>query len=426
MPADPVIQSPQSPLEEQLGLPPGSIYTAQGDQPPSDGEITAPQYAVEGSDPANYYDPNNQGAKYSVLRLVSQFPNNQAGFDAATPQLQQMGFTIVDRNSGTVYRDDVGRIDIHRALSPGGGGAWQWQVLDGQDGQSGGGGPGDQLGDVSGQPGGQLPPNVVSTGPGGDQIGVSPLPPGPINPTLPGDPNPFPPNTDIVPATQVGEDELSQSLNAQLLNLLAGGGAIDNPFNQNLYGTVSDLIGNQGALDANPQDLAARLENARGPLDRLRQAQLSEAQAALANRGQLVPNTSAEGPEALALGRIEEQVAPFYAEAGRDIAIQEAERNDQRLSTALGLATGMSLSQTQTLLQTIGQGTERQAVLSHIALNVLDRNMEWNKFLAEFGLDRDQVMSAIRGGNLSAILPVLNAFLSAQNQASGGFVGVDS
>ena len=92
-----------------------------------------------------------------------------------------------------------------------------------------------------------------------------------------------------------------------------------------------------------------------------------------------------------------------------------------RLNTALSEATGMSEEQSRNLLNTAKTVTERQQMLNDIAIQSLDRNMEWNKFLAEHQLKRHEVIEAIQEGRFSAILPLLQAYMTGASIAGTGF-----
>lgn len=46
--------------------------------------------------------------------------------------------------------------------------------------------------------------------------------------------------------------------------------------------------------------------------------------------------------------------------------------------------------------------------------------MEWNKFLAEFGLERDQVIETIDQGRFAEIMPLLQAYMDAVKVAAAG------
>ena len=48
--------------------------------------------------------------------------------------------------------------------------------------------------------------------------------------------------------------------------------------------------------------------------------------------------------------------------------------------------------------------------------------MEWNKFLAEQGLNRDEVVEAIQTGRLSALLPIMQTFLQQVQTAAQGYI----
>lgn len=169
---------------------------------------------------------------------------------------------------------------------------------------------------------------------------------------------------------------------------------------------------------------------------------MSQGQAALASRG-----TLGMGPEAGFMSGLEERLAPMYAQAGQQIALGEAERADQRyrdalqlateqgqvqaqrredrLSTTLSLATGMTEEQSRNMLATAQTWTERQQMLAGVVGDELSRNQLFNQFLAEFGMDRDQALTDIKEGRLAAILPALNQFLATIQTAAQGFVPYD-
>tara|TARA_Y100000310_G_C20375000_1_gene665314 strand:- start:79 stop:651 length:573 start_codon:yes stop_codon:yes gene_type:complete len=184
------------------------------------------------------------------------------------------------------------------------------------------------------------------------------------------------------------------------------------------------------------------METLRNPIEAFRQAQLSQGQAELARRGLL-----GQGPETGFMEGLEARLAPSYAEAGQQLALSEAERADQRyrdalaqgadlgmaqaqrredrLGTTLQLATGMNESQSRALLDTARTWNERQDMLSNIAMRNLDQNIEWNKFLAEQGLNRDQVVESIQTGRLASLLPILQTFLTQVQTAAQGFIPYD-
>ena len=263
---------------------------------------------------------------------------------------------------------------------------------------------------------------------------------------------------------QVGDDPLSEFVNAALGGTISTGGLSPNPFAGQTQGALSsimdrggqgaeigsqlewdtqnalrDLIANAGQLPADAQRRAMEMETLRNPIEAFRQAQLSQGQAELARRGLL-----GQGPELDYMSRLEGQLGEQYATAGQQLALAEQERADQRyrdalaqgadlgmaqsqrredrLSSTLQLATGMTEEMTRNLLATAQTWTERQQMLSDVALRNLDQNIEWNKFLAEQGLERDQVIEAIQTGRLSALLPIMQTFLQQVQTAAQGYI----
>jgi hypothetical protein len=73
------------------------------------------------------------------------------------------------------------------------------------------------------------------------------------------------------------------------------------------------------------------------------------------------------------------------------------------------------------MVDTINAINGIQEMRTNSALEVLDRNMEWNKFLAEFGLERDQIIETIDSGRFAEILPLLQAYMDAVQVSAGGY-----
>ena len=262
----------------------------------------------------------------------------------------------------------------------------------------------------------------------------------------------------------VGDDPLSLFANADLASLMSTGGVAPTPLAGNLEQTLQDIIGGRGVgaeavsplgeqvldtasklidsggrLPPDVQRRAMELESARSPIDALRQSQLAEGQAALAARGLL-----GSGPELDYMQRLEENLAPAYAQAGQALALSERDREEarylsgmelgartsleqaqmreNRLSQALSTAAGLSMEQSRNLLSTVDTLTERQKMLNDVALQTLDRNMEWNKFLAEYGLQRSQALEMVQSGRINQILPMLQQYLEGASLAAGGYI----
>ena len=219
-----------------------------------------------------------------------------------------------------------------------------------------------------------------------------------------------------------------------------GAGALETtPLGEDVQSTLQDLIASGGAIPEDQQRRAMEIEAARSPLDMLRQAQMEQGQAALASR-----NLLGQGPEMDYMQRLEQGLAPMYAQAGQQIQLAEraaadaryqqalesgqrmAQQSDlmqeERLSNAMTLATGMSQEQSRNLLNAVQTTTDRQQMLGDMAMKSLDQNMEWNKFLAEFGLKRDQALELIQTGRLNQLVPLIELYLKAALEARMGYI----
>ena len=86
-------------------------------------------------------------------------------------------------------------------------------------------------------------------------------------------------------------------------------------------------------------------------------------------------------------------------------------------------ATGLSEEQSRNVLATAQTVTDRQRVLNDIAISILDRNMEWNEFLANYGLDRTRTIETLQQGRLNAIQPLLELYLRTIESGYKGTIG---
>jgi len=241
----------------------------------------------------------------------------------------------------------------------------------------------------------------------------------------------------------------------------AGGVTPPTPLEAESQESLRALLASGGVLPSDEGRLAMQLESARSPLDRLRAAQLAQGQATMADRGLL-----GQGPEQDYMARLETQLAPMYTEAAQRIALEEGDRADVRYREAMGhlnqqalaqrlsadqreqrareLQTDIALDRAQRqdarLLEAVKQGTALtteqsrnivesvnaltgvQEMRTDAALNVLDRNMAWNQFLAEYGLERDKTMAALQQGRLEFLLPLLQEYFKATALAAEGYV----
>lgn len=307
--------------------------------------------------------------------------------------------------------------------------------------------------------------------------------------------------------TEVGGDPLSRKANLALENLIGTGGVVSTPFTaqaeqnlseildrggetaptegeaslfQNLsdvvggYGEappttleaeqqqrLNELIASGGVLPQDDQRLAMQVEAARSPLDVLRQSQLEQGQAAMAQRGLL-----GQGPEADYMERLEGQLAPMYTQAAQQIALEEgeradtryrqaldqlnqqattqrmsadqryaqarslqadmaldqAQRQDARLQNAIQQASNLTMEQSRNLVDSVNALSGVQQMRQDAAVEMLSKNMEWNKFLAEYGLERDKTMEALQQGRYEFILPLIQEYMKAAAMAAEGYV----
>ena len=281
--------------------------------------------------------------------------------------------------------------------------------------------------------------------------------------------------------------DLAQGLSTELQDIIASGGAAPTPqLGQDVSAQLRNLIATGGALPTDPQREAMEVEAARSPLDVLRRAQLSQGEAALASQGLLGSGAGQEYVErleerlapmytqaaqeieldrrqreqerfgqALTLGAQQAQQETAARDSRMGLALDQAQRmssdeaalrqnqymmalqqatgmsseqanrRENRLQNAMSLATGLSQEQSRNLLATAETVTARQQMLSDVALQSLDRNMAWNQFLAQYGLDRARVFEEIQNGRIGALLPLLQMYLTAATATSQGYAYSD-
>ena len=233
----------------------------------------------------------------------------------------------------------------------------------------------------------------------------------------PGSPGVF---TENGPTQQIGQDPLSQLITGGYANLIGAEGRTS--LGDDIDATLRGLIERGGVIDEDPSIKAQRMEAKRQPIEAFRRMQTNQMRGELANRGLMSEPGQPQGSEIGALGRIEEKLAPYYATAGQELASEDFAANNERLSQALTLATGLSQAQSQTFLATLESATDRQQVLSQIALETLDKNMTWNMFLANLGLERGKVMNQLQTGQLESLYPLLVLFSQYVNMSRQGYV----
>ena len=215
----------------------------------------------------------------------------------------------------------------------------------------------------------------------------------------------------------VGQDWLSQLITGGLGRLAYGGGA--NQFGNDVNATLADVIrGSAGG--PNQERMNARLETLREQSGLAQRSMANDAREALASRNLLSEPGTPQGPEISAMTRISERIAPQFAQGLRDAYVSESQLADQRLMQGLGLAADQSQAQSANLLGTLSAGTERQGVLAQIALGTLDRNIVWNQFLANYGLDRERLVNEIQNGRFQNVQQIMELFAKYVEMARNG------
>lgn len=221
-----------------------------------------------------------------------------------------------------------------------------------------------------------------------------------------------------LPQVEVPGENLSPAIDQALLDIMGGEGS--DPLG--LQGFLSQLLAESQGGGRNSARFNLRAEQAREDLTRGEQAALADLRTTLADRGMVGLPGSAEGMELESTVRAFEPLQRAYLAELRNATLGESEMADRQEMDALRTATGWSDQQIAQRLAGVQTAQQRQQVMSDIALQVLDQNMEWNQFLAEFGLRREQVAEEIRQGRMDAIAPLMQMFSAMIAQSRGGYV----
>lgn len=176
----------------------------------------------------------------------------------------------------------------------------------------------------------------------------------------------------------------------------------NDPFGDEIQAKLAEIIKNNGVLD--PETEKLQLEGATEAANSARKSQVNNLEGELSSRGLLSEPGIQQGSQIGGLGRVEQNIAPAYASAVRDIKVANKQQANQNLISALG------------------QGTNRQGVMSNIALQTLAQNTQWNEFLATYGLDRDRTMYELQQGQTDGITNIMQLFQQFLNTSSNGHV----
>lgn len=216
---------------------------------------------------------------------------------------------------------------------------------------------------------------------------------------------------------QVGNTPYDHLVDQSLSDLLANHG--QTPFGSQIEATLADIISRGGIAPSTRNRLIAARDDEAGAFA----GQMADARNALASRGLASVPGSPQGPEVSAISRISENLAPTYATAVSNIESNAMDMGQKSLMDSLQMATGMSAQDSNTILNAIGTGTSRQTALANIALRTLEDNIDWNKFLANYGLDKAKVAETLAQGRISALVPLLSLFLQLAGSSAQGYIG---
>mgnify|MGYP001614586347 CR=1 FL=1 len=233
-------------------------------------------------------------------------------------------------------------------------------------------------------------------------------------------------NTDLLgagrPVVDVPGINLNEDIDASLLSLMRGTDASTLETDEAIRRLVQEAtIGSPESEARRTKRMLTATENAQ----LAQQGLLEQLRAQLADAGVIGVPGVPQGLETAGARRATERVAVPFSQALRDIDIDESQQAETRQMNALQLATGWSSDKAQRVLQASAAGTDRQRILSEIALETLQTNQAWNAFLATFGLEREKFLQDVRSGNLDRIGGIINSFQQFLAQVRGGFIGND-
>lgn len=230
--------------------------------------------------------------------------------------------------------------------------------------------------------------------------------------------------------------ELTSTIQGQLADLLKSGP--EDPLG--MQDRLKALLDRTAGGGINSKRLLNRQEAARENLTRGEMAAGADLRGVLADRGTIGLPGAPSGIEAGETSRLFDPLQRNYLAELRQAMTDESTSADKAEQDALtqgqtftsnfqatkldtiSKAMGWDGAQVQQRLAAAQTAQEREQVMAEISLSVLDKNIEWNKFLADFGLQREQVAAQIQQGRTDAIMPVLQMFLGLLGQSRGGYI----
>lgn len=339
---------------------------------------------VNGWDPTKLNDTTHNTAKYEFMRAVQNAGavggglgerGDRASMSADLPRivqdLQYVGFPSAKLvgDDSIDFGDGNGPIDVLT-----GNGEWWWSGNQSQPAgpAAGAGGPGA----ASGAPGGGIPDWIQN----------------------------------LYGGTQGGD----ASLDGAISGLLGG----ETPYGHDIGSALSALIKNGGVTPDIKQGLISARENAA----LAEQGLMADARGRLADSGGLSTPGVEQGATNAAIERTAATVAPTFASAVRDVQNHALDVQNESFMGALQMATGMSRDQATAALGAIGAGTTRQQVLGDLALRQLSLDQDWNKFVAQHGLDVTKLQEDIANGRMDRMIALLHEYILGGTSTAGGYI----
>lgn len=264
---------------------------------------------------------------------------------------------------------------------------------------------------ITGTPHSDMPqdPNAVLTSANDDTN--MPAPP----PELP----PMPPAE--LPDTTVGNDALSTGIDEAIRQLMQGG--TGDATSASLDAALQDLLAQRGQPPAQTDaDRVRRFEAISDPIQRGSRALLENLRGDLANRGQIGSGLADDAVLRAYESRIAPQFADQLRQAGIDLDRELGQEATQRLTSALSTGANRTGQRLAATTSGVSAGNERQRLLGELALGQLDQNRQWNEFLAEFGLKREEVQHAMESGQLDQLLQLFAAYQGLLGRSQEGFL----
>jgi hypothetical protein len=196
-----------------------------------------------------------------------------------------------------------------------------------------------------------------------------------------------------------------------------------------LQGLYPNGAFNQGVVN---QRTEATAEN----MNRFRKSQQATDRSQMAARGLL-----GSGAEQTAQNRLDQNIADQYSGAVENINANESQQADQRMMQALGLASNMTTAQAQQAIDWFNANTGRENAANQLQLGLggLDLNRtlglgnlavantkntnDYNLGVANYGLNRDQLVYALQNGDIDRVIAILNGQGNGAQISANGMVG---